>query len=175
MQCPKIASPVPLTPPHLQRAQKSLQMVGTCSTDESTVQNANPSQTSLPTCTMNPSLSNGGTAVWAASTVAAIQSIPSSPKALLPCFPTVTPRRSSSVGAMMMLRGKGRMAWVHPIQQEPMAMTGVAWHGFANGDRRENGLREAIHASAVRRSSKSKHGEVMYTIGPLELLTRCAI
>lgn len=110
------------------------------------VQSANRPQTSLQTCAMNLSLWNGGTAAWAASAAAAIQSIPSSPRVPLPYFPTATPRRSPLVGVMMVLRGKGKMAWVY--LQEAMAMTGVAWHGFANGDKRENGSREAIHASA---------------------------
>ncbi|KAG1816138.1 uncharacterized protein BJ212DRAFT_213029 [Suillus subaureus] len=172
---PKNHFPSPPTPPPLQHAQKSLQMVGTCSTDESTVQNANHSQTSLQMRTMNPSLWNGGTAAWAVSAAAAIQSIPSSPKAPLPCFPTVTPR-TSSVGAMMMLRGKRKMTWVHLIQQEAMVMTGVAWHGFANDDKRENGSRGAIRASAERWSSKSKCREVkrnrpITSEYPLELLT----
>jgi hypothetical protein len=65
------------------------------------------------------------------------------------------------MAAMMMLRGKRKMTWVHLIRQEVMVMTGVAWHGFANGGKRENGPQEAIRASVKRQSCKSKHGEVM--------------
>lgn len=55
-------------------------------------------------------------------------------------------------------------------------MTGVAWHGFADGDKRENSARGATRASAERRSSKSRRGEVKHNLlitswNPLELLT----
>lgn len=113
MQCPRATSPAPVPapsrPPPLQRAQKSPQMARTCSTDASTVQSADHSQTSLQTCAMNPSLWNGGTAAWAASAAAAIQSIPPSPREPLPYFQTDTPRRS------VMVLWKGKMVRVYLI------------------------------------------------------------